>query len=124
MGQRRRGSGVAGPEQKAGAMRETPGQASPTIASALRPANCQVNVETQRLVEEDLTQRSGNFFSDKHSERKTVLDFQYIDVAVAKAIEVLEHLDYWSLQCEVGALGLRSGTIFPAELHLADHVGK
>lgn len=74
-------------------MRETPGQASPTIASALRPANCQVNVETQRLVEEDLTQRSGNFFSDKHSEWKTVLDFQRFDHAIAQLIQKSEQFD-------------------------------
>ena len=75
-------------------MRGTPCQASPTIASALRPAECQVSVVKENELSVWMPSPGlGSFLPNQHPEWEPVLDFQRFNMAVTDLIEMLEHLD-------------------------------
>lgn len=102
MGQRRQAEGNR-PNATAEAMRETLGTASPTIASAVRPAECQVRIRrVNRDLRVFLNLRWG--FTNQHAERQAMLDFQDFDMAIPHAVEMLEHFDDLRFQQEVARL--------------------
>ena len=111
--------------EKAEAMRVEPLSASPTIASASRPAKCQGN-ETKRR---DVTSRApspelGRSLRHDGSKWQAVLDFQNVDDAVANDVEDAKSSTTCFFNAKSVALSSGRGPFSPPNLYSRVTVGR
>ena len=92
--------------------------ASPTIASAVRPAECLVVFDLKTEADRLAVAGSGDRRTNQHAEWQPMLDLKHFDLSVLEPIEGGEQLAVLKFEGEVMRLPLRPGTIFSAELEL------